>query len=135
MKCRMLNEDQATGEAKALYEDIKANFGMVPNFFKAQAAVDPAWAALNWQRVKHIMLSEGGLERKTREIIAMVVAIMKGCRYCDLAHETMARMSGATDQELEDAMKVVELIQSFTSIADSLEVPCDVTPTMAKQAQ
>lgn len=131
MECKLLREEQATGKTAELYEEIQARFGMVPNFFKAQAAVDPEWARLNWQREKHIMLADGSLDRKTKEIIAMVVSVMKGCQYCHLAHQTMALMSGATEQELHEAMQVVELFQSFTSIADSLEVPCDVTPNMA----
>lgn len=113
-------------KTRELYDDIKSSFGMVPNFFKAQAAVDPEWAATNWQRVKQIMLKESGLDRKTKEIISM----RNGCQYCHLAHKTMALMAGASEDELHDAVKVMELYQSFTAIADSLEVPCDVTPDM-----
>ncbi|MFH1021325.1 MAG: carboxymuconolactone decarboxylase family protein [Pseudomonadota bacterium] len=130
MECTLLHEEQATGKTAALYDDIRAGFGMVPNFFKAQAAVDPEWAELNWQRTKKIMLADGSLDRKTKELIAMVVSVMKGCRYCNLAHQTMVLMHGGTEQEIHEAMKVVELFQSFTTIADSLEVPCDVTPAM-----
>lgn len=39
MECKLLEEEQATGKAAELYEDIRAAFGMVPNSFKAQAAV------------------------------------------------------------------------------------------------
>ena len=75
------------------------------------------------------MLAEGSLDRKTKEIIAMIVSVMKGCQYCHLAHHTMALMPGAQVREIHEAMKVVELFQSFTSIV--LEVLCDVTPDMA----
>jgi hypothetical protein len=36
---KLLSEDKATGKAKEIFEEIKAAFGMVPNFFQAQAAV------------------------------------------------------------------------------------------------
>ena len=126
MECKLLQEEEATGKAKALYDEIKASFGMVPNFFKAQAALDPEWAAANWNRVKVIMLKNGALDRKTKEIIAMVVSLLNHCQYCHLAHKTMARMCGAKEEELQEAVMVMELFQSFTAIADSLEVPCDV---------
>jgi len=132
MSCRLLNEEEATGKAKELYDDIKSSFGMVPNFFRAQAAVDPDWAALNWNRVKQIMLKQGKLDRKTKEIIAMVVSMVSNCQYCHLAHKTMALMSGATEEDLDEAVKVVELFRSFTAIADALQVPCDITPDMAR---
>jgi hypothetical protein len=45
----LVNEQDATGKTKEIYADIQKTFGMVPNFFKAQAAVDPNWLELNWQ--------------------------------------------------------------------------------------
>ena len=47
MECRLLHEEQTAGKVVTLYEDIRASFGIAPNLFKAQAAVDPGWAALN----------------------------------------------------------------------------------------
>ena len=64
------------------------------------ADLDPDWAYLNWQREKAIMLNEGKLDRKSKEIIAMVVSILSNCQYCHLAHKSMALMSGATQVEL-----------------------------------
>jgi uncharacterized peroxidase-related enzyme len=124
----LLSEQDATGKTKEIYREIEESFGMVPNFFKAQAAVDPEWLELNWQREKKIMIAAGALDRKTKELIAMVVSLVNGCEYCSLAHESVALMSGATREEITDAKKVVELFMSFNAIADSLKVPCDIVP-------
>jgi len=105
---------------------------MVPNFFKAQAAVDPEWLEMNWQREKKIMIEEGTLDRKTKELIAMTVSLVNGCEYCSLAHEGVALMSGASQEEVNEVKKVVELFSSFNSIADSLRIPCDIMPPQAK---
>ena len=35
-----ISEDEATGKVKEIFKEINAFFGMVPNFFKAQAGVD-----------------------------------------------------------------------------------------------
>jgi AhpD family alkylhydroperoxidase len=130
----ILSEDEATGRAKEVYEDIQKNFGMVPNFFKAQGAVDTYWMEMNWNRVKKIMLAQGALDRKTKELIALTVSLLNHCEYCSLAHETMAKMSGATDQEINETKQVIELFASFNSIADSLRIPPDINPEMAKKA-
>ena len=127
---KMVSEKEASGKVAEVYADIEANFGMVPNFFKAQAAVDADWLELNWKRVKHIMLSPGGLDRKTRELIALAVSEINHCEYCSLAHETMARMNGATVEEVDQARQIIELFCSFNAIADTLRVPCDVNPEM-----
>lgn len=124
---KLVLEEEATGKVAEVYADIKEKFGMVPNFFKAQAAVDADWLEVNWLRTKHIMLSSDGLDRKTRELIALAVSEVNHCQYCTLAHETMARMSGATDQEINQTRQIIELFCSFNAIADTLRVPCDVS--------
>lgn len=127
------SEEEVTGKAKDVLTEIKQTFGMVPNFFKAQAAVDPEWLELNWNREKAIMLAPGGLDRKTRELIALTVSLVNRCEYCSLAHETMALMAGADEREINQTKQIVELFSSFNAIADSLRIPCDITPGMARK--
>ncbi len=97
---RLVTEEEAKGKVADVYADIKEKFGLVPNLFKAQAVIDADWLELNWQRVKQIMLSTGGLDRKIRELIAFAVSEINHCEYCALAHETMARMNGASESEV-----------------------------------
>lgn len=129
---KMVSEEEATGKIAAIYADIKEKYGMVPNFFKAQAAIDADWLELNWQRTKHIMLSSDGLDRKTRELIAFAISDVNHCDYCTLAHETAARMNGANDQEINQVRQIIELFCSFNVIANTLRVPCDISPEMLK---
>ncbi len=118
----------AASDRDAILAEIEATFGMGPNFFRMMGEADPGWLALNWERTKAIMLADTALDRKTKELIALAVSLVNRCDYCSLAHETMARMAGATDEELTDLKKVVELFCSFNAIADSLKVPCDIFP-------
>lgn len=123
------NSDQEfTGKTQEILDEIKNTMGMVPNFYKAQAEIDPVWLELNWNRMKAIMLAEGALDRKTKELIAMTVALVSRSEYCSLAHETMARMYGADDIEVNETKRVIELFASFTAIAESLRITCDITP-------
>ncbi len=129
---KLLSEEQATGTAAEVYADIKQNFGMIPNFFKAQASVDPDWLKLNWERMKHIMLSSEGLDRKTKELIAFTVSQVNKSEYCSLAHETMALMNGATELEINQTKQIIELFSSFNAICSNLSVPSDISPAMLK---
>ena len=121
----LIDEKDAVGKTAEIYKDIEKHFGMVPNFFKAQAAVDADWLELNWKRLKQIMLADGGLDRKARELIAYAVSAVNDCGYCKTAHENMARMNGATDREFRQTQQIVELFCSFNAIADTLDVPLD----------
>lgn len=127
------SEHEVTAKSKQIYGEIHQAFGMVPNFFKAQAAVSADWLELNWQRAKRIMLTPSALDRKTKELLALTVSLVNRCQYCSLAHEAAALMAGATEQEINETKQVVELFASFNVIADSLRVPCDFTPEMVKK--
>lgn len=124
----LLELKDATGKSKEILLEINATFGMVPDFFKALAAVDADWLELNWNRLKKIMLSEGGLDHKTRELIALAVSQVNRCRYCSSAHETMARNAGATDREIGHVLQIVDLFSSFNVIVDSLGIEPDIKP-------
>lgn len=115
-------------KTRQILNEIEATFGMVPNFFKAQAEIDPELLELNWNREKRIMLSEGALDRKTKELLAVAVSMANHCEYCTLTHESMATMVGATEQEIIEAKQVIELLISFNSIASSLRIPYDILP-------
>ncbi|PKM12065.1 MAG: alkylhydroperoxidase [Gammaproteobacteria bacterium HGW-Gammaproteobacteria-3] len=126
---QLLSEQQAEGLAKEVYGDIRKTFGMVPNLFKAMAAADPHWLAQNWQREKTIMIEDGPLDRKTRELIAMTVSIVNHCEYCTYAHEAMARQLGASKAEINHAKRVIELFSSFNAIVNAYpDLPCDIKP-------
>jgi len=126
---KLLQDEEATDTAKFVFNDIKQTFGMIPNLFKAIAAADPCWLEMNWYREKKIMIEEGPLDRKTRELIAFAVSVINNCEYCSLAHEKMARMQGASEEEINHARQVIELFASFNAIANSFpDLPCDIKP-------
>lgn len=83
----------APAGSQATLEVINGKLGRVPNFFRVLSnspAVINAHAALNQGLGKT-------LDVKTRERIALVVAAVNGCEYCDAAHTftgyTFAKLS------------------------------------------
>jgi len=122
----LLEEDKAGETAKIVYDDIKNSLGIIPNIFKAMAAVDPRWLELNWYRSKQIMFEKGPLDRKTRELIAYAVSVINGCKYCSQAHEKMALRQKATPQELNHAKQIIELMASLNTIEKTFpDLPCE----------
>lgn len=79
---KMVSESEATGRVKAVYEEIKEQFGIdfVPNLYKVMAS-HPAYLEANWNKVKAVMFAPGRLDRLTKEIIAVAVSAVQGCRY------------------------------------------------------
>lgn len=79
---RMVSEDQAVGKVKAVYQQIKQQFGIdfVPNLYRVMAT-NPDYLEANWNKVKTVMFASGRLDRLTKEIVAVAVSAVQGCRY------------------------------------------------------
>ena len=78
----MVTEEDATGKVKKIYSEIMANLGIdfVPNLYKVMA-VKPDYLEANWEKIKTIMQKPGKLDALTKEIIAVAVSAVMGCRY------------------------------------------------------
>ena len=78
----MVSEEDAVGKVKEIYAEIQNLLGIdfVPNMYKAMA-VKPEFLEANWNKVKAVMMEPGRLDRMTREIIAVAVSAVMGCRY------------------------------------------------------
>ncbi len=79
---KMVPENEAVGRVKAVYKEIKEQFGIdfVPNLYRVMAS-NPAYLEANWNKVKAVMFASGRLDRLTKEIIAVAVSAVQGCRY------------------------------------------------------
>jgi alkylhydroperoxidase/carboxymuconolactone decarboxylase family protein YurZ len=79
---KMIPEDQATGRVKEIYDEIKDTLGIdfVPNMYKV-LATNPAYLEANWNKIQAVMQRPGKLDPLTKEIIAVAVSAVSGCRY------------------------------------------------------
>lgn len=79
---KMIDEGEATGKTKEIYEDIKGTLGIdfVPNMYKVMAS-KPDYLETNWNKIKTVMKASGKLDSLTKEIIAVAVSAVMGCDY------------------------------------------------------
>lgn len=79
---KLVSEDEAVGKVKIIYEEIRRQFGIdfVPNLYRVMAT-NPDYLEANWNKVKAVMFAQGRLDRLTKEIIAVAVSAVQGCRY------------------------------------------------------
>jgi len=79
---KMINEDEATGKTKEIYEDIKQALGIdfIPNMYKVMAS-KPGYLEVNWNKIKTVMQEPGKLDSLTKEIIAVAVSAVMGCQH------------------------------------------------------
>ena len=97
---QLVEEDEATGEVAALYEEIKREMMVpeVPNFFKA-LAVSPAALAIEWAAFK-AMIEHRTLPQSLAAMISYAIAEQNECQYCSASHELSCRTLGIDEETL-----------------------------------
>jgi AhpD family alkylhydroperoxidase len=84
-----------------VYNDMRQMFGVVPSFFEN---VPDNSLELEWELFKRVQFEEGPIPNKYRELIGLALAAVTRCRYCLFYHTELAKLNGATPEEIEDAV-------------------------------
>ncbi len=88
--------------------DIKATLGIVPGFMKA---LPEDVLVQDWPLFKRATVEQTSIPSKYRELAGLMVAANIKCPYCALFHTEVAKMNGATEEELAE----IYFLASFTS--------------------
>lgn len=113
-----------TGDAKAqaIQENLKKNFGRLPEVFQAMGRNgDFLEAALKVSEA-----AGRGLDPKTKELIIIAVSAVNGCTYCLDAHRSAALMAGVTDDEIVAAVEVAAAISLFNNFNKAIDLTSDL---------
>lgn len=105
-RIELIEKENASDEVRAIYEDIEAAFGMIPNLFKTYAHF-PALLQVNWEKTK-VLLMGGELTRELKESIAVVVSAANSCNYCVASHSMALQMMGFNQERIDDLTKNIE---------------------------
>ena len=122
---KMIEENQAAGKVKEVFEDIKSSRGIteIPNFWK-MLANDPNELERSWNSLKQVM-RKGALDPITKELIYVAVSITNSCEYCTKSHSYAAKKKGATDEMLKEMIAVVGLANKNNKLVDAYQVEVD----------
>jgi AhpD family alkylhydroperoxidase len=105
--------------ASALAE-MNSLFGFTPEFLAKFPETARAGA---WRQLRDMQLSsKTALSGKTKELIGLAVAAQVPCRYCVVAHTEFAKLNGATDLEIREAVAMASLTRNFSTLLNGLQV-------------
>lgn len=107
---------------KEVYREIEEMFGIVPSFIKS---IPDSSLELEWNLMKQVQFEEGPIPNKYRELIGIGVAAAMKCRYCALFHTEAARLNGATDAEIEDAVHFAKSAAGWSTYLHGLQIDYD----------
>jgi AhpD family alkylhydroperoxidase len=123
-----------TDDARAARSDIEKTIGFVPGFFRVTS--DAALPGV-WSEMKGLQLNPStSLTGRTKELIGLAVSAQVPCRYCVYAHTEFAKLNGATEADVAEAVAVGGLERHssaylFGSQIDENELRADVNRMVA----
>jgi AhpD family alkylhydroperoxidase len=114
-----------------VYAEIESMFGLVPSMFKE---VPDATLELEWRLFKAVQFDPGPIPNKYRELIGVAVAAATKCRYCAAFHTEVAKLNGATQAEIEDAVHYAKSSAGWSTYINGLQIDYDQFVSEVQQA-
>ena len=101
-----------------VYKDIEKTLGLVPGFLKA---LPDSTLSAEWELFKKSQIDPGPIPPKYRELIGVATAAATKCRYCSFFHTEMAKLNGATVEEIEDAVHFAKASAGWSAYINGLQ--------------
>lgn len=102
-----------------IYKEIEHTLGLVPSFFKM---IPDNTIEMEWELFKRTELEESSIPNKYRELIGLAIAGATRCTYCAFYHTEVARLFGASEEEIEDAMYYAKMTSGWSTYVNGLQL-------------
>ncbi len=103
---------KAQAEMKSMFGEVPVMFTKLPMHVRASA----------WEWFKAIGNPDGAVSAKNGELIGLAVASQIPCEYCVYAHTSMAKMLGATEAEIQEAVQKGAEVRHWSTILNGHQV-------------
>lgn len=113
---------QSSMTKEEVYRDIEQTMGKVPAFFKL---VPERSLELEWKLFKTLQLEDSPIPHKYRELIGVAISAVTKCKYCSFFHTEIAKLFGATDEEIEDAVHYAKSSAGWSAYLNGMQVDYD----------
>ncbi|CAO3356818.1 carboxymuconolactone decarboxylase family protein [Azospirillum melinis] len=118
-------------DRQAVYQEIADVFGLVPSFFKE---LPDNTVEAEWRLFKAVQVDDGPIPQKYRELIGLGIAAITKCRYCVFYHTALARLFGATRDEIEAAVHYAKSSAGWSAYLNGMQVDYDTFTREVDQA-
>jgi len=105
-----------------VFHEIENMFGLVPSMFRE---VPESSLELEWKLFRRVQMEEGAIPNKYRELMGVAIAAVTKCRYCAYFHTELAKLNGATEAEIEDAVHFAKSTSGWSTYVNGLQLDYD----------
>lgn len=108
----------ATRTRAEVEADIRETLGIVPSFF---GRIPDGVLDQEWTLFKHWELTETAIPGKYKELLLLAVHAETRCRYCLLFHTVAAKLYGATDEEIQEAVHLAKHTVGWSAYINGIQ--------------
>ena len=105
-----------------VHAEMKEMFGTVISFVDQ---IPDEFIDSEWDLMKRAQFGQTLIPNKYKELIGLAVAAVTRCRYCTLFHTEAAKLFGATDAEIEEAVHYTKIVSGWSVYINGLQVNYD----------
>ncbi len=106
-------------DAASAYKDIEMMWGFVPDFMKQ---FPPEAVAGAWREMRELESPRTALDGKSKNLIGIAVSAQIPCKYCVMADTEFAKLEGANDREVREAVAMAGLVRHWSTMLNGLQV-------------
>lgn len=131
----LVDEESAKGRVAKVFGEIREREAgrlgrdSVPLFWRT-IAHRPLYLEAAWNRSK-ILLTEGEITLKEKEILGYTVAANVGSHYFGHEHATALRRMGMDDPALVEVLAVVDYFEGLNRVSEGMDIESDIAPYRA----
>lgn len=107
---------------KHVEAEIKEQLGLVPSFFQS---IPDNYLDYEWELFKHLELGETLIPNKYKELMGVALHSETKCRYCVLFHTEAAKLFGATDAEIQEAVHYAKMSLGWSAYINGMRIDYD----------
>ena len=100
-----------------ILREVEKTLGIVPTFIR-ELERDPVALEHSWELVKKFVLGESVIPAKYRELMGIAVAAALHCRFCVTFHSGVAKLFGATEEEIKEAAFLAKHTAGWSAFVD-----------------
>src|SRR5919108_2715541 len=105
-----------------VYREMKEMFGEVIGFVDL---IPDEFIDSEWDLIKRVQFGETLIPNKYKELIGLSASAVTRCHYCVLFHTEAAKLFGATDAEIEEALHYTKIVQGWSIYINGLAMDYD----------
>ncbi len=103
-------------------QEMREMLGLVPSFFQR---IPDVYFDYEWELFKRLELGETLIPNKYKELMGIALHSETKCRYCTLFHTEAARLFGATDEEIQEAVHYAKMSLGWSAYLNGMQTDYD----------